>query len=135
MNTLGASIGSFLYILFSKQNALGLAINSWRYSLFEKGRYFDLGLIVIAIWCLAKLTTFLPALSFAAISADISNINDSISSTQQFLSACGFATEILTILCIVSLCLKKGHNVLIITIAFCAFILTLRIPIYGINIS
>jgi len=135
MNTLGASCGAFFYLFLSKQNPLGIAVNQWRYTLFARGRFIDLGLLVITMWSLAKLTPFIPALSFEAINVDLISLNTPINTVQQYLSTLGFALEGFAIMSITALCLRHGHNTLIITLAFCLFIFTMRIPIYGINTS
>jgi len=137
MNTLGSFTGALLHHFTKKHSTLGQQLRVIRYTWVIRGRYSELGLIVIALWALSEVSPLAPALNMNAMVHDyIMFTHHLIDSEQwQLLNIIGFGFEVFALFLVTELVLINKTGTLFIFGIFAGIILYLKIPVADINLS
>ncbi len=135
MNSVGAGLGCLLHAAFTKKGLLGGTFNHWRYNLFYRGRYVDLGILVIAGWALSELSPFLPSLNSQHVTDEILALRSQLEIRDiLFLDIINTCLQTYTLLIIFKLCLRYQLNTLLLALAFCFMVILYKIPVDGLSI-
>ncbi len=65
LNGMGSAIGALIAVGLSKRTNLGQRLHSLGYRLFLPGHKTEIGLVVLALWCMAQLLPLVPSLDVA----------------------------------------------------------------------
>jgi len=137
MNASGALAGALTHHFTKKHSILGKHLRQIRYKWFKKGRYSELGLVIIAIWALSELSPLAPSLDLNTIILDYNNFTKDLFnlSAWNYFSIMAFALEIFALFLIIELVLKAKSNCLIIFGAFACMIIYMKLPVADTHLS
>ena len=130
MNTLGAITGGFIYLITSRQTMFGTSLVNLRKQLFARGRFSELGLIVIAIWALSELSPLAPTLTLNTIASDINHFQFAIRNSEIDLPKLLFySLQFFALGVIINYISKENKSPPLLLFAFIGVILILKIPV------
>jgi len=131
MNTSGAFTGAVIHHFTKKHSALGQYLRHVRYLWFVRGRYAELGLVIIALWSLSEISPFAPSLSFEKIMIDYSHFTATIFNSEHWnlFKVIAFAFEIFALFLIAEFVLINKASSIFVFGAFAGIIIYLKLPI------
>ncbi len=131
MNATGAFTGALLHHLTKKHSTLGRQLRHIRYQRFKRGRYSELGLVIIALWALSELSPFAPSLDFKEIANNYNHFIQQLSYSEKWdlFKLLAFALEIFALFLITEFILSKKASSLFVFGVFAGIIIYLKLPI------
>ena len=137
MNASGAFIGALLHHFTKKHSALGQYLRSVRYQWFVRGRYAELGMVIIAFWALSEISPFAPTLSTEVITQDYSAFISHlfVSEKWDLFIIASFAFEIFALFLIAEFVLIDKTTSLFVFGTFAGVIIYMKIPVADIQLT
>ncbi len=131
MNASGAFVGALLHFSTQKHSSLGKRLRHIRYLWFKRGRYAELGLVIIALWALSELSPFAPTLDFKMLAFDYNHFTNGLFNTEKWdhFTIFAFALEIFALFLITEFVLIKKNSSLFVFGVFAGIIVYLKLPI------
>jgi len=137
MNSIGSFAGALIHHVTKKHSTLGKKLRSLRYSWFMKGRYAELGMVIIALWALSEISPLAPALKVSMLLNDFALFTQGLLdvSQWQWLNILSFGFEIFVLFYITECILVNKNSTQFIFGIFAGIIIYLKIPVADIQLS
>lgn len=136
MNAMGALTGALIHHFTKKHSAMGRYLRNIRYKWFKRGRYAELGMVIIGLWALSEVSPLAPAFNFELIALDYQQLSQQIFQFSQLdiYLIIAFSFEIFALFLITELVLIDKSTSLFVFGIFAGIIIYLKLPVADISL-
>ena len=136
MNAMGALTGALMHHFTKKHSAMGRHLRNIRYQWFKRGRYAELGMVIIGLWALSEITPLAPAFNVEVIALDYQQLSQQLLQFSQLdlYLLIAFSFEIFALFLITELVLIRQSTSLFVFGIFAGIIIYLKLPVADINL-